>query len=897
MLLTGTVVAAPIGLGLIQFSKFLLAPFGQTMIRKSTLGVEQNKAWLAYSWLVTIIYFPFGLLCAAAVALEVAALCLTIIGIPLAIIVAKCLGTYFNPVNKICVSSKVAEELSRRAALEYIERKTAPHTPRIATSPVAAAPAVPVLQPPSEVAINTEGTGVSDMSANATPPDSPAHIKWQAFRRWASHPIHAAQSAAWTMFSLAILALVFALGRTATLSWPFWLSLAILLPAGFLAVRGPRTQGIILLCVSPLLALLFTLRGVVLPTKKAYTDTAAVYPSPAKPTEVPAPEVSITPAPPEPAALPPPRGDVAILPTPASRPTPADIAEQEFEDILRHANSGRDQKDPQDPPSTPLRVDFGSMDSNTGTSEGWIITAAGKRLRLGDFFDPKDFSVGPGGQSIVILERVGHDALLLRLFSRLSSGEYEERKLSQDWMEAVPASAGYPAGDPLDRLNLTPLAWESSTRLRLRADGRKIGGYSLENWQGYVDMLSEEEPILTAVSESSLPPMSEHRPGPEPANSKISGLSAKISNTRDKSGLKCVVVNCPGRKDVIIASLPHPLAVSVGPEGHYIAVEEEVGTDSRIVKAFKRVGELEFREVPTESYYKSLPIQLATETLGRPDICFDKCFCSIVQWDSPNQLRVVAYARKHGEPAYSLESYDLVLNLDKFSSKSASHEHPKDGRATPQLVQIMPDGTEKTIPLQKELKLPEGWKSIPLTPEDSASLNPQRQKANLSNGNSTVHEPAPPLATGNAARQDVDAATFESLTSFVKRHYLLASQRRVKEQMADYAEYVTLFSKLSDTNEFKESSTTREKLLTEELADDQKFESVTQRIESPIKAGYYPAHGIYVVTYLLSIESNYRKRIKPPYNCRARIDLVLKQYAGGWRILKRYTSVLPSEKR
>ena len=100
VLLTGTVVAAPIGLGLIQFSKFLLAPFGQTMIRKSTLGVEQNKAWLAYSWLVTIIYFPFGLLCAAAVALEVAALCLTIIGIPLAIIVAKCLGTYFNPVNK-----------------------------------------------------------------------------------------------------------------------------------------------------------------------------------------------------------------------------------------------------------------------------------------------------------------------------------------------------------------------------------------------------------------------------------------------------------------------------------------------------------------------------------------------------------------------------------------------------------------------------------------------------------------------------------------------------------------------------------------------------------------------------------------------------------------------------
>jgi uncharacterized membrane protein YccF (DUF307 family) len=116
LILTATVIAAPIGLGLIEFGKFLFAPFGHAMISKSDLNVEQNSAWKAYSTIVMIIYFPFGLILALLAVFQVAALFITIFGIPVALVVAKSLGTYLNPVNKKCVHSAVVDELESRKA-------------------------------------------------------------------------------------------------------------------------------------------------------------------------------------------------------------------------------------------------------------------------------------------------------------------------------------------------------------------------------------------------------------------------------------------------------------------------------------------------------------------------------------------------------------------------------------------------------------------------------------------------------------------------------------------------------------------------------------------------------------------------------------------------------------
>lgn len=114
LILTVTVVAAPIGLGLMEFAKFLYWPFGNAMVSKKNLDIEQNPIWKTYSTIIMMLYFPFGLLLAILAVFEVVGTFLTIIGIPVAIVVAKSLTTYLNPVNKKCVPSSVANEIRGR---------------------------------------------------------------------------------------------------------------------------------------------------------------------------------------------------------------------------------------------------------------------------------------------------------------------------------------------------------------------------------------------------------------------------------------------------------------------------------------------------------------------------------------------------------------------------------------------------------------------------------------------------------------------------------------------------------------------------------------------------------------------------------------------------------------
>lgn len=115
-LLTLTVVAAPIGLGLLQYSKFLLLPFSYDMASKSELGLAQNPVWRAYSFVITLLYLPFGLIAVVVAVVQAVGLALTIVGIPTAIVIAKSLNTFFNPVGKVCVHVDVRAALGRRKA-------------------------------------------------------------------------------------------------------------------------------------------------------------------------------------------------------------------------------------------------------------------------------------------------------------------------------------------------------------------------------------------------------------------------------------------------------------------------------------------------------------------------------------------------------------------------------------------------------------------------------------------------------------------------------------------------------------------------------------------------------------------------------------------------------------
>ena len=102
-ILTITVVAAPIGLGLMEHGKFLFLPFSYKMADKKDLNIQQNKIWEAYSMIIMILYLPLGLLLACIAVLQMISLFISIIGIPVALVIYKSLGVYLNPVNKKCV--------------------------------------------------------------------------------------------------------------------------------------------------------------------------------------------------------------------------------------------------------------------------------------------------------------------------------------------------------------------------------------------------------------------------------------------------------------------------------------------------------------------------------------------------------------------------------------------------------------------------------------------------------------------------------------------------------------------------------------------------------------------------------------------------------------------------
>lgn len=126
-LFTITVIGAPIGLGLMQLSKFLLTPFSSTMVDSNEFkkDADKNKLWQSFGLIIRIIWFPIGLALAVVTIVQIAGLFITIIGIPVAIVLAKSLSTYFNPVNKKCVPRAVAEEMKQRKAKAYVDTTNA----------------------------------------------------------------------------------------------------------------------------------------------------------------------------------------------------------------------------------------------------------------------------------------------------------------------------------------------------------------------------------------------------------------------------------------------------------------------------------------------------------------------------------------------------------------------------------------------------------------------------------------------------------------------------------------------------------------------------------------------------------------------------------------------------
>lgn len=119
LILTILVVTAPVGLGLMEYGKFLFLPFTHDMVRKKKGSVIDavHMTYQTYANIVKVIYIiVFGIWLFIGGIFTVIGQFITIIGIPCAIVLAKSLGTIFNPVDKVCISHDLAEELRRRVA-------------------------------------------------------------------------------------------------------------------------------------------------------------------------------------------------------------------------------------------------------------------------------------------------------------------------------------------------------------------------------------------------------------------------------------------------------------------------------------------------------------------------------------------------------------------------------------------------------------------------------------------------------------------------------------------------------------------------------------------------------------------------------------------------------------
>lgn len=124
LLLTVLVIPAPIGTGLMQYSRFLLAPYTNAMVSKDDLKIQQNLVWKTYSTIIMLLYLPIGLILGFCQIFQIVGLLCTIVGIPVAIPLARTLGVVINPVGKVCGPIEVETALEARRGQELLRKQS-----------------------------------------------------------------------------------------------------------------------------------------------------------------------------------------------------------------------------------------------------------------------------------------------------------------------------------------------------------------------------------------------------------------------------------------------------------------------------------------------------------------------------------------------------------------------------------------------------------------------------------------------------------------------------------------------------------------------------------------------------------------------------------------------------
>lgn len=123
ILLAVTVVGAPIGLGLIQYTKFVLAPYSYSVIDKRELHPNKsgNTLYATLCLIVRTLYSSLGMLFSLWGITQVVVIYCTIVLLPMATPYAEPLSTFFDPVDRVCVPAAIMDEFKRRGAKKEVD--------------------------------------------------------------------------------------------------------------------------------------------------------------------------------------------------------------------------------------------------------------------------------------------------------------------------------------------------------------------------------------------------------------------------------------------------------------------------------------------------------------------------------------------------------------------------------------------------------------------------------------------------------------------------------------------------------------------------------------------------------------------------------------------------------
>lgn len=122
LLFVSTVIAAPVGLGILEIAKYLLGPFTQAMVPETELAVERSSKTKAYFAIATALYLPFGIFIASCVLLQAFFGAISLFGIPVAVVSWRSVPSILNPVGKRCVRRAIAEGLQARRDQQELDR-------------------------------------------------------------------------------------------------------------------------------------------------------------------------------------------------------------------------------------------------------------------------------------------------------------------------------------------------------------------------------------------------------------------------------------------------------------------------------------------------------------------------------------------------------------------------------------------------------------------------------------------------------------------------------------------------------------------------------------------------------------------------------------------------------